>query len=306
MNKDLVFSKSTKIYASENTVWNKLLSAQFYHIAWGATLATTWHVGSSVEFSGEWDGVQYVDKGIVLEYIETRFLKFSYWSSFWGTVDAPEEYCHISYTISQINEYSCEYTITQEGFRDQTHYDETVELWANTSNVSKYESEKDELRSITTGVFADLMSAIESTPEKLYNKEIPGKWSPGQIVEHIIIGNSGLKEFLTATPGNADNTYDSNIDGIRNLMLNNEVKYTSPDFLLPPYKNYNKEAHKEILMNVKTEINDCILTLDFHAICGSAEMPPFGFMSYYEWINFSVFHILRHTRQLNTLVAKNY
>lgn len=82
------------------------------------------------------------------------------------------------------------------------------------------------------------------------------------------------------------------------MMLNQEDKLKSPDFLNPSPKEYNLEMHKEKILNIQSEINDCIKTLDFRKKVNGFEMPRFGYMSIFEWLNFSVFLILRHTNQL--------
>lgn len=300
MNSEITFSQRIKIYASKETVWKKLLSAQFYQLSWGATLSTTWQIGSPVQFKGVWEDTVYTDKGVVQEFKENRFLKFSYWSSFWEAEDVPEEYCSISYSIDEIDKYTAVFTITQEGFRDETHYADTVELWKNTSKLLRLHCEKEELTLLNNDVFNHLISIIASISEDDYNRDVIGKWNAAQIIEHIVIANSGMKDFLTNVPYNSDELYDVNIEPIRVMMLNNETNYPSPDFLIPPVKHYDARAHKKILSNLQVEMNECIQTLDLEEKCGTTEMPPFGYLSIYEWLNFSVFHMLRHKNQLET------
>ncbi|WP_185146930.1 DinB family protein [Chryseobacterium echinoideorum] len=300
MNKKIKFSQSIKIYASKETVWKTVLSDEFYQISWGAALSTTWQTGSIIQFTGTWEDVEYVDKGIIREHIENSFLKFTYWSSFWKAEDVPEEYCDISYTVKQLDEHSCEFTIKQVGFRDQVHYDDTVEFWKNSSQTLKYLSEKDGLTLVSNAVFNELVSIIATIPAEKYNAETSGNWNPAQIVEHIIMGNTGMKQFLTEVPYTSDIPFDYNVQAIRDFMSNNDVKYQAPDFLIPATKQYDMNEHRELLLNLQAEINDCIATLDFEDKCGITDMPPFGFMSIYEWLNFSVFHILRHKDQLKS------
>lgn len=300
MNKKMKFSESIKIYASKEKVWKTLLSKEFYQISWGSALSTTWQTGSPIQFTGNWEDIEYVDKGVIKEHIENSFLKFTYWSSFWEAEDIPEEYCDISYMVKQLNEHSCEFTINQVGFRDQVHYDDTVELWKNTNQTLKYLSEKDELTSISNTVFNELASIITAIPTEKYNVKTSGNWNPAQIVEHIIMGNTGMKQFLTEVPYTSDIPFDYNVHAIRDFMLNNDIKYQAPDFLIPATKQYNINEHRELLLNLQAEINDCIATLNFEDKCGTTDMPPFGFMSIYEWLNFAVFHILRHKEQLKS------
>lgn len=114
------------------------------------------------------------------------------------------------------------------------------------------------------------------------------------------MGNTGMKQFLTEVPYTSDIPFDYNVHAIRDFMLNNDIKYQAPDFLIPATKQYNINEHRELLLNLQAEINDCIATLNFEDKCGTTDMPPFGFMSIYEWLNFAVFHILRHKEQLKS------
>lgn len=300
MNQEIIYSKTTLIYSPKENPWKELLSEKFYTLAWGATLSTSWQIGTPISFTGIWEDTKYLDKGEIKEYKENNAVKFSYWSSFWNAEDVPEEYCTIAYRLKPVDEYSCEFTVTQQGFRDDVHYVDTMQLWDNTSKTLKYQSEKRALLKLNEFNFAKLVSVIETTPEDLYNKESAG-WNAAQIIEHIIMATNGFKDFLTEITEISDDQYDLNIEAIRELMLNTTVKLKSPDFLIPAIKDYDKSIHLLSLSNLQAEINDCITTLDFDKRCLTAEMPAFGYRSIYEWLNFSIFHILRHTYQLETL-----
>lgn len=142
MNKEMRFSITATLYASKETVWRVLLSADTYQKIWGAELLATWETGTSVEFSGVWENVKYTDKGVVMINKKNRLLQYSYWSSFWDVADTPEAYCFISYSINPLDSYSCELTIVQEGFRDERHYSQTVEVWKSALATIKIESEQ--------------------------------------------------------------------------------------------------------------------------------------------------------------------
>lgn len=232
--------------------------------------------------------------------LENRLLKYSYWSSFWGVADSPDEYCFISYSIKPLDDFSCELTIAQDGFRDEKHYNDTVELWTSALDTIKLESEKIDLGVHCNTVFANLLSILDSISEETYNKPASDGWNIAQVVEHIILGNSGLKQFLTKSSSRSLDPYDSNIQGIRSMMLNTMEKMKTVDDLIPPSREYDKKQHRLLLLNIQKEINECVNTLDLKSKC-SFEMPPFGMMSNFEWLNFCVFHISRHARQIESI-----
>lgn len=303
MNRDITFSKAAIIHASKESVWKVLLSPRLYDIAWAAEVKTTWQPGSSIQFRGVWENVEYFDKGVVQINETNAFLKYSYWSSFWDAPDTPDEYCFISYTVNPVTQHSCELVITQDGFRDEKHYSHTTGLLTSTLDLIKLESEKFYMASLCDSVFNNLISLVDEAPYEQYNQPKLGKWNVAQLVEHIIIGNSGLKEFLGAASFSSAR-YDSNIHNIRALMLNQSDKLKAPDVLIPSSQNYDKNQHRDLLVAMQLEIKDCIQILDFGKRCESVAMPPFGDMSVFEWLTFSLFHISRHTSQIQLLLNR--
>lgn len=298
MNKEHTHSIKRTIYASKETVWKFLLSPEFYRNAWVAKLTTNWVEKSTVQFTGFWEGVEYTDKGVVTICKENQQLEFTYWSSFWDAPDLPEEYCKISYILNQLDDYCCKLTIKQTGFRDDKHFADTVEMWDTTIEIAKLEAEKLDLIDITNQTFEKLISYIDSIDERNYNKPVKTGWNTAMFVEHIILGNSEMKQFLLTAPLPLTLPYDMNIENIRKLMTNTIVKLVSPNYLIPEQKMYAIEKHKTTLLQIQVEIIDCILEVDLKQKCGASDMPGFGFMSNFEWLNFSVFHIMRHTNQL--------
>lgn len=67
----------------------------------GTSLESNWEIGKPITFSGVWDGVEYTDKGVILDIRENEFLKYSYFSSFSELEDLPENYSNISYKLSK-------------------------------------------------------------------------------------------------------------------------------------------------------------------------------------------------------------
>jgi hypothetical protein len=300
MDKRKNFSITGVIYSSKESTWSVLLSAQLYQTIWGAKLKTTWQPGTSVEFKGVWENVDYTDMGVVLINKENRLLKYSYWSSFWEVADTPDEYCDITYSINPLDSFSCELTIAQDGFRDEKHYSDTVELWKSALDTIKLESEKFDLSAHCHSVFDNLLSTFDSISDESYNKPVSSGWNIAQVVEHIILGNSGLKQFLTEASADPSNEYDVNIQKIKSMMLNTTDKLKTVNDLVPPFKKYDKKHHRDLLLSIQKEINDCVNTLALRAKC-TLEMQPFGLMSIFEWLNFCVFHISRHTRQIESI-----
>ncbi len=107
------------VNAPISTVWDALTNpVTVKKWFFGTEQKTTWEVGTSILWSGEWDGKPYEDKGIVLAYEHEKYLKCNYWSSFSGTEDIPENYANITYQVTD-NAGNTRLTITQDGFKNE-------------------------------------------------------------------------------------------------------------------------------------------------------------------------------------------
>lgn len=86
--------------ASLARVWKALTSAEdIKQYMYGTTVHTTWQEGSSIRFTGSWEGTPYEDKGTILTCKENDVLEYSYWSSFTGVEDVPQNYAVIRFEL---------------------------------------------------------------------------------------------------------------------------------------------------------------------------------------------------------------
>jgi len=95
------WSKSTiEINASNNKVWDALIKPELVkQYFFGTIVDSDWKVGSTITFSGEWEGKKYKDKGEIVEVKEHKYLVYTYWSSLGGTADIPENYLKVKYDL---------------------------------------------------------------------------------------------------------------------------------------------------------------------------------------------------------------
>lgn len=119
MNSSLTATATKTIDASAPNVWRALtdpaIVKQYFY---GTELATDWRVGSHITFSGEYNGQQYQDKGIVREYIDGKRLQYTYFSSFSGLEDTPENYSLVTISIDGTDSETT-ITVVQQGFKDE-------------------------------------------------------------------------------------------------------------------------------------------------------------------------------------------
>ena len=125
----LTLELTTAIKASKENVWKALTDAeQIKKYFFGTETKSDWKVGSSITFSGVWDGTPYLDKGIILEIETQKILKYNYWSSFSGIEDVPANYANITYLLGERGGETL-YTIIQEGIKTEEAREHSKQNW---------------------------------------------------------------------------------------------------------------------------------------------------------------------------------
>ena len=123
--------------ATAAKVWEGLTNPEWVKkYFFGTNLRSDWKVGSPITFSGEWEGKTYEDKGTILEIDPPKLLKYSYWSSFSGTEDKPENYNNITYTLTE-KDGETTLVITQEGVKNEEAKQHSEENWQSVFNGLK-------------------------------------------------------------------------------------------------------------------------------------------------------------------------
>jgi uncharacterized protein YndB with AHSA1/START domain len=93
MDKNLVALASIKINAPASKVWQALTDPQaIKQYMFGTRVVTDWQEGSPIVWKGEWQGRQYEDKGIILQFEPEKKLQYSHFSPLSGAEDLPENY----------------------------------------------------------------------------------------------------------------------------------------------------------------------------------------------------------------------
>jgi uncharacterized protein YndB with AHSA1/START domain len=102
MAQTLVAKAAVTIAADPSTVWDALTNpALIKQYLFGTDAESDFAPGSPIRFRGEWQGTPYEDKGTILESRPGHLLAYSYWSSFSGLEDKPENYAKVTFTLTR-------------------------------------------------------------------------------------------------------------------------------------------------------------------------------------------------------------
>ncbi len=89
------------INASAAEVWKALTDpAMVKQYLFGTDVSSDWKVGSSLTYTGVWEGKAYTDKGTILEIEPEKLLVSTYHSNFLALPDLPENHQVVSYILA--------------------------------------------------------------------------------------------------------------------------------------------------------------------------------------------------------------
>lgn len=127
MRHDLIVSQSVDINADLARVWRVLTDPTIIkEYLYGTQTETDWKPGSPIVFKGEYEGQTYLDKGVVTEFIPNKRLQYTYWSSFNGLEDKPENYSTITYELNFLSDHLTIFTWIQSGYVNEEAYKKSL------------------------------------------------------------------------------------------------------------------------------------------------------------------------------------
>jgi uncharacterized protein YndB with AHSA1/START domain len=130
MSKKYIARASVKINVSADKVWDALTNpALIKQYFFGTEAVSDWKVGSTLEFKGVWEGKSYLDKGVILKSEKGKVFQYSYFSSFSGLKDSPENYQIITYILTGDKD-ATNLTVTQENIDKEESRKHSEENWA--------------------------------------------------------------------------------------------------------------------------------------------------------------------------------
>ena len=117
------------INAPVSKVWQALTDpAMIKEYLFGTNTVSDWKNGSSITYSGEWEGKQYEDKGNIIDIVPEKLLHTTYFSGMSGKEDKPENYANVIYEVTPQNG-STMVTITQDNIEDEEGVEHMKKNW---------------------------------------------------------------------------------------------------------------------------------------------------------------------------------
>src|SRR5436305_15223579 len=100
MTNKLTARVNIAIAAPVNKVWQALTDpALIKKYLFGTETVSDWKKGSSITYTGVWQGRPYTDKGQIVDIVPEKLLHTTYLSGNSGKKDIPENYAHVIYQL---------------------------------------------------------------------------------------------------------------------------------------------------------------------------------------------------------------
>lgn len=129
MADNLTATKSININVPVSKVWKAITDpAMIKEYLFGTNTVSDWQKGSTITYSGEWEGKSYVDKGVIIDIVPEKLLHTTYFSGMSGKEDKPENYANVIYKVSPDDGHSI-ITISQDNIDTEEQLKHMEDNW---------------------------------------------------------------------------------------------------------------------------------------------------------------------------------
>ncbi|MEP7255076.1 MAG: SRPBCC family protein [Ferruginibacter sp.] len=102
MKKNLTAKTSISLNTTAAKVWKALTEPKLIKkYMFGTDVSSDWKEGSTITWSGEYEGKSYTDKGVIKMIEPKKILQHTYLSSMSGKEDKAENYATVTYTLAK-------------------------------------------------------------------------------------------------------------------------------------------------------------------------------------------------------------
>jgi uncharacterized protein YndB with AHSA1/START domain len=144
MSNNLTATASVTINTSLSKAWQALTDpSMIKEYLFGTNAESDWKKGSSLTYSGEWEGKPYLDKGTIIEVIPEKRLHTTYLSGIGGKEDKPENYANVIYELDPEDGHT-RVTITRDNIDDEEQLEHMKKNWNMVLSSMRKLLEKDQ------------------------------------------------------------------------------------------------------------------------------------------------------------------
>jgi hypothetical protein len=170
---------------------------------------------------------------------------------------------------------------------------------------------RDLFQKLTTTTEKFLSSFDAFSPEQLVTKEDLDNWSPNQVMEHLLIAETGtLGYMLKKTSGGWDELPEVNNSenpGAVELVnrLNTDVRIKAPEILPEPTNAMSKDVMLSKWKQLRTELELFLNSISVHHLNKMVfRQPSAGPMNIVQTLEFMEAHIGHHLHQITRIKSK--
>jgi len=165
---------------------------------------------------------------------------------------------------------------------------------------------------MSQSIINQLETALEGTLQLLSTfteKEIntvpfEGSWTAAQVCQHLYKSENGIDQLLYAPAELADRNPGEKTQQFKEIFLNYDIKFKSPDFILPEERHYIKTELEVSLEDVKEKMITAVQNSNLTEVAPLEEGHPLKGSTKLEMIYFVTYHTMRHNHQLERIKEK--
>ena len=145
----------------------------------------------------------------------------------------------------------------------------------------------------------ELLGLLDSFSEKTINTvPFEGSWTAAQVADHITRSNTSITKALILNGAAINRDPGERIEELKDIFLNFNSKFKSPDFIVPTQDIYKKDAVLDHLKQSVLKMKEVISTTNLSEMINH---PAFGDITKFEILHFVLYHTQRHIRQLEKI-----
>jgi uncharacterized protein YndB with AHSA1/START domain len=129
MEHNLIAKSQITVLASPDRVWEALTKpALVKKYMMGADVKSDWKVGSSLTYTGEYQGKLYEEKGIIKKIEPEKLLQATHFSKTSGKEDKPENYALVTWELHE-QDGATVVSVSQDGIGDEKGVEGSEANW---------------------------------------------------------------------------------------------------------------------------------------------------------------------------------